>query len=237
MATATFTQTAGGSGVIGSGSGSGTPGGGGGPPGGGGGGGPGGPPGGGGHGPPTVPPTLNELNRLMANLGNIIGILVQQVVDLTCDRAGGRGGSAKDLVSKPKPWDGQGGSAKAQHFLAAFHNYAASQGSPLNTYDPTANTWTINEERWIQSVLNLMEGDAWTWALPYLEELRTGTIPFTGLWATFVDHFSRRFTPLDTADAAQDALKKVQQKNGTVAEYTSLFDQYLAQTGWSLVDL
>jgi hypothetical protein len=82
-----------------------------------------------------------------------------------------------------------------------------------------------------------MEGDAHTWALPYLEELRTGTIPFAGLWATFINHFSQRFAPLDTADAAQDALKKVQQKNGTVAEYTSLFDQYLAQTGWSLVDL
>jgi hypothetical protein len=35
-----------------------------------------------------------------------------------------------------------------------------------------------------------MEGDARTWALPYLEELRMGTIPFTGLWATFVNHFS-----------------------------------------------
>jgi hypothetical protein len=203
MATATFMQTqmAGGSG---GGSGSGTPGGGGGPPGGGGGGG--GPPGGGGHGPPAVPPTLDELNWLMADLGNIVGILAQQVVDLTRDRAGGCGGSAKDLVSKPKPWDGRGGSAEARHFLAAFHNYAASQGSPLNTYDPTANTWTINEERWIQSVLNLMEGDARTWALPYLEELRTGTIPFNGLWATFVDHFSRRFAPLDTADAARDAV-------------------------------
>jgi hypothetical protein len=188
MATATFTQTAGGSGVTGGGIGSSAPGGGGGPPGGGGGGG--GPPGGGGHGPPTVPPTLDELNQLMADLGNIVGILAQQVVDLTRDRAGGCGGSAKDLVSKPKPWDGQGGSAEARHFLAAFHNYAASQGSPLNTYDPTANTWTINEERWIQSVLNLMEGDARTWALPYLEELRNGTIPFAGLWATFIDHFS-----------------------------------------------
>jgi hypothetical protein len=173
----------------------------------------------------------------MANLGNIVGILAQQVVDLTHDRAGGRGGSAKDLVSKPKPWDGRGGSAEARHFLAAFHNYAASQGSPLNTYDPTANTWTINEERWIQSVLNLMEGDAHTWALPYLEELRTGAMPFAGLWATFIDHFSRRFTPLNTADSARDTLKKVRQKNSTVAEYTSLFDQYSAQTGWSLVNL
>jgi hypothetical protein len=87
MATATFTHTAGGSGVVGGGSGSGAPGGGGGPPGGGGGGGS--PPGGGGHGPPAAPPSLDELNRLMADLGNIVGILAQQVVDLTCDRAGG----------------------------------------------------------------------------------------------------------------------------------------------------
>jgi hypothetical protein len=62
-------------------------------------------------------------------------------------------------------------------------------------------------------------------------------MPFAGLWATFVDHFSHQFAPLDTADAVRDALKKVRQKNGTVAEYTSLFDQYSAQTGWSLVDL
>jgi hypothetical protein len=147
MATATFTQVQSGSGVTRSGSGSGAPGGGGGgPPGGRGGGGGGTPPGRGGHGPPAVPPTLDKLNRLMADLGNIIGILAQQVVDLTCDRARGCGGGAKDLVSKPKPWDGQGGSAEARHFLTAFHNYAASQGTPLNTYDPTANTWTTNEE-------------------------------------------------------------------------------------------
>jgi hypothetical protein len=31
--------------------------------------------------------------------------------------------------------------------------------------------------------------------------------------------------------------RKYNKKNGTVAEYMSLFNQYLAQTGWSLVDL
>jgi hypothetical protein len=84
MATATFTQVTSGSGVTGGGSGGGAPGGGGGPPGSGGGDG-GGPPGGGGHSLPAVPPTLDELNRLMADLGNIVGVLAQQVVDLTWD--------------------------------------------------------------------------------------------------------------------------------------------------------
>jgi hypothetical protein len=85
MATATFTMAASGSGVTRGGSGSGAPGGGGGPPTGGGGGGGGGPSGGGGHGLPAAPPTLDKLNWLLANLGNIVGILAQQVVDITHD--------------------------------------------------------------------------------------------------------------------------------------------------------
>jgi hypothetical protein len=32
-------------------------------------------------------------------------------------------------------------------------------------------------------------------------------------------------------------LKKTQQNKGFVAEYMALFDQHLAQTGWSTVDL
>jgi hypothetical protein len=187
--------------LVGSGAtGGGAPGGGGPPAGGGGGGGGGSPPGGGGHGLPAAPPTLDNLNWLMADLGNVVGVLAQQVLDITCDQARGHGG-AKDLISKPKPWDGKGGSNEARHFLAAFHNFMASQGSPLNAYNTTTNAWTVNEEQWIQSILNLMEGDTHTWALPYLEELRNGTIPFGGLWATFLDHFTRRFAPLDTAGA------------------------------------
>jgi hypothetical protein len=63
------------------------------------------------------------------------------------------------------------------------------------------HAWTVVEERWTQSILNLMEGDTHTWALPYLEELRGGMVPFTGNWQTFINHYTRRFTPLDTAEA------------------------------------
>jgi hypothetical protein len=67
----------------------GAPGGGGGPPGGGGG-------GGGGELPPIVPappPTLDNLTRLVADIGNAIRLLAQQVM-LMAARPGGRGGNS-----------------------------------------------------------------------------------------------------------------------------------------------
>jgi hypothetical protein len=78
-----------------------------------------------------------------------------------------------------------------------------------------------------------MEGDARTWALPHLEELQHGQYPFSGIWQTFVDQFAQRFAPLDTAEAACEALKKIQQNKQSVAENMAQFDQYTGQTGWS----
>jgi hypothetical protein len=71
------------------------------------------------------------------------------------------------------------------------------------------NAWIINQTSWIQSVLNLMEGDTRTWALPHLEELQHGWDPFGGIWQTFVNQFSRRFAPLDTAESVQEVMKKI----------------------------
>jgi hypothetical protein len=232
----TFTMAAtGGGGTGGGGPLGGGPPGGGGPPAGGGGGG-GGPPGGGGHGPPAVPPILDDLTRLMQDVGNAIGLLVQQVLDLTRSQNAGRQGT-KDAIPRPKAWDGKGGSAEARHFLAAFHNFASAQGTSLNILDATTGIWTSVPGRWIQAALNLMEGDARTWALPYLEEIQAGNMPFGGVWQTFLDHFTRRFVPLNTEDSARDTLKRTRQNKGTVAEYMAMFNQYAGQTGWSPVDL
>jgi hypothetical protein len=194
----TFTMAASGGG--------GTGGGGGGPPGGGGGGG-GGPPGGGGHGLPAAPPTLDDLTRLKQDVGNAVGLLAQQVLDLTRAQNAGRQGT-KDAILHPKAWDGKGGSAEARHFLAAFHNFASAQGTSLNVLDATTGIWTSVPGCWIQATLNLMEGDALTWALPYLEEIQPGNMPFGGVWQTFLDHFTRRFVPLNTKDSARDTLKR-----------------------------
>jgi hypothetical protein len=118
--------------------GGGTTGGGGGPPGGGGGGPPG--PGGGGGptGPPAPPPTLDDLTRLMQDVGNAVGLLAQQVLDLTRAQNAGCSGT-KDAIPRPKAWDGKGGSAKARHFLAAFHNFASAQGMSRICRDPPWN--------------------------------------------------------------------------------------------------
>jgi hypothetical protein len=99
-------------------------------------------------------------------------------------------------------------SAEARHFLAASHNFASAQGTSLNVLDATTGMWTSVPGRWIQAALNLMEADARTWALPYLEEIQAGNMPFGGVWQTFLDHFTRRFAPLNTEDSARDALKR-----------------------------
>src|SRR6202012_855074 len=70
----------------------------------------------------------------------------------------------------------------------------------------------------------------------YLENLTMGGSPFRGSWATFEANFQRRFMPLSTTDAAQDALKKIRQGKDSVTEYMSKFDQDTSQSGWSSDD-
>jgi hypothetical protein len=174
----TFTMAATGGGTTGGG---GLSGGGGPPGGGGGGGGGGGPPGPAGPpAPPAAPPTLDDLTRLMQDVGNAVGLLAQQVLDLTRAQNAGRSGT-KDAIPHPKAWDRKGGSAEARHFLAAFHNFASAQGTSLNGLDAMTGMWTSVPGRWIQAALNLMEADARTWALPYLEEIQAGNMPFGGV--------------------------------------------------------
>ena len=81
-----------------------------------------------------------------------------------------------------------------------------------------------------------MEEDARTWALPYLEELGRGKQPFKGDWAEFEKAFTQRFMPQDSQEVAREALKNIKQGKQMVAEYTSKFDQYTMQTGWSDAD-
>jgi hypothetical protein len=116
----------------------------------------------------------------MQDVGNTVGLLTQQVLDLTQAQNAGRSGT-KDAIPHPKPWDRKGGSAKAWHFLGAFHNFASSQGTLLNVLDTTTGIWTSVPGCWIQATINLMEGDARTWALPYLEEIQAGNMPFGGV--------------------------------------------------------
>lgn len=49
----------------------------------------------------------------------------------------------------------------------------------------------------------------------------------------FMVAFNKRFTLLDSAEAARDVLKQIKQGKGSVVEYQARFDQFTAQTGWS----
>ena len=81
-----------------------------------------------------------------------------------------------------------------------------------------------------------MEDEARTWALPYLELLAQGLLAFQGDYSHFVQAFLKRFAPLDTTEAARDALKALKQGKNSVVEYISRFNQYTGQTGWSDAD-
>ena len=117
-------------------------------------------------------PTLTDLTRVVLDLGVAVGhittqlnTLAQQVTLATSTRPQ----AAKVAVARSKAWNGKGGSVEARHFLAAFANYAGNEGDTLNDWDTVNSRWVQNDERWIAAALNLMEDEARTWALPYLE--------------------------------------------------------------------
>ena len=118
----------------------------------------------------------------------------------------------------------------------AFFNYARSKGEALNDWDLVHTQWTRNHVKWIATILNLMEDEAQTWALPYLEDLSQGGSPFTGDYDNFVTAFNKHFVPHDSVETARDALKHIKQGKNSVVEYQAQFDQFTSQTGWSDAD-
>ena len=187
----------------------------------------------------SMPVDLATLMHTVNKLGNAMCIMLHQMTQLmqqvavstqTHPRA------AKVAVAHPKAWSGKKGSIEARHFLTTFYNYAINEGETLNDWEPVGQTWMSNDKHWISVVLNLMEDEAHTWALPYLELLAKGCMAFTNNYQYFVDAFTKRFAPLDTTEAARDALKALKQGKNSMAEYISKFDQYTSQTGWSSTD-
>ena len=90
---------------------------------------------------------------------------------------------------------------------------------------------------WIQAMLNLMEGDVHTWALPALEELRDGKLPYKGVWNNYMEAFTCCFILLDPVEAAREAIKCVRQSGKSMAEYKAKFNKHASLTGWSEQDL
>lgn len=108
---------------------------------------------------------------------------------------------------------------QARHFLATFNDYARNEGDALNDWDVALTDWIQNDQKWIATVLNLMEDEACTWALPHLERLATGLLPFSGSYSIFVDAFTKCFSSHNSTEVARDALKHLKQgKNSGVIQ-------------------
>jgi hypothetical protein len=178
------------------------------------------------------------MKRVIYDLAVVVGQIGQQLRDLTAEVCQSQATKPQTHnqppVPCPKAWDGKGGSVEARHFLTAFYNYRSTLGEPMNSYDQVMGLWHPNHRHWIQTALNLMEGGAHTWALPYLEDISQGNTPFRADWALFTDAFLKRFAPLDSSESAHKALKAIKQGKGSVVEYIANFDQYTLQlVGWT----
>jgi hypothetical protein len=194
--------------------------------------------------PPSIPTsatvTANDMKWVIYDLSVVAGQITQQLQDLMAEVCQSQATKPRTHnmppVPRPKAWDGKGGSVKARHFLTTFYNYMSTLGEPMNSYDDMMGLWHPNHRHWIQMALNLMEGDARTWALPYLEDISHRNTLFRADWALFTDTFLKRFAPLDLSESMCNALKAIKQGKGSMAEYIANFDQYTSQTVWSDAD-
>jgi hypothetical protein len=190
--------------------------------------------------PASATVTANDMKWIIYDLGVVVGQIATQLRDLMAEVHQSQATKSRTHhtppVPRPKAWDSKGGSVKARHFLAAFYNYGSSLGEPMNSYDEIMGLWHPNHRHWIQMALHPMEGDACTWALPYLEDVSHRNTPFQADWALFTNAFLKRFAPLDPSESAHAALKAIKQGKGSVVEYIANFDQYTSQTGWSDTD-
>ena len=125
--------------------------------------------------------TTADLGQAIVFLTNAMGCLSQTVQVLATQMGQPQATQAarattqllRKIIALPNAWDGKGDSAVAWHFLAAFSNWAYAQKDQMNI--KLANgQWHCQDMNWIQAVLNLISGEAQTWALPMLEDLRDG---------------------------------------------------------------
>ncbi len=147
--------------------------------------------------------TPNQIMNMIHALGQQVANLTMQVTTVSTDMQAiaqqlveANQNRPAAYVQKPTEWEGTQGSTEAHHFLVAFVNWASSTGGSMNQWVPAvaaqigppavaaiAAGWRADELKWIKAAMNLMKGPACSWALPYLEVIRTGGAPFP----TYVD--------------------------------------------------
>ena len=81
----------------------------------------------------ATPMTVEAMGHALQGLMQAMSVMVTSVNNLTTNvniASSVRPWATKVAVSKPKAWNGKGGSMEARHFLAAFYNYAQNEGKP-----------------------------------------------------------------------------------------------------------
>jgi Retrotransposon gag protein len=139
-------------------------------------------------------------------------------------------------VQKPSPFKGEH-SSDACHFLTAFTMWAMAQGTALNVVDQQGNAVKCHDMEWIRAALLYLQEDASIWGSPAMEEFVNGGVPFGSSWGTFCDQFKARFKTVDKAVDAKEKLRILRQDSSMVPEYTALFKELMARTGYSSLDL
>ena len=84
--------------------------------------------------PPATPMTVEAMGQALQGLMQAMSVMVTTVNNLTTNvniASSVRPRATKVAVSKPKAWNGKGGSMEARHFLAAFYNYAQNEGETV----------------------------------------------------------------------------------------------------------
>lgn len=172
----------------------------------------------------TLTTFLQEMSKQQASIATLLS-------NLTVDKVK----SSKSAVARPEPF--KSGANDARRFIHYFTLWARSQGPPLN------KNGQEDEKQWITSALSLLQGEAATWAVPYLRAIEQHTLdpsnefPCGGNWTTFVNEFKLRFEGSDDALQAQRELARITQGKHTVAEYSARFQEVAGRTGFSDTDL
>ncbi|KAK7028883.1 hypothetical protein VNI00_014807 [Paramarasmius palmivorus] len=135
----------------------------------------------------------------------------------------------RSCSKKPAVFAGDGDSADAHRFLAAFSR-------EMNIQDADGQYYR-NDRVWISTALSFMTKDAALWATPYMKEYSLGRPIFGDNWATFEAAFKLRFESIDEKEDAKHRLKALHQDKMTVAEYTAKFKELMGRTGYSTEDL
>ncbi|KAK7019688.1 hypothetical protein VNI00_018011, partial [Paramarasmius palmivorus] len=183
--------------------------------------------------PPPPPPAQSQNETLLQALLTSQKALTDSVALLTTQMSSKA--DQRSRSEKPAVFAGDGDSADACRFLAAFSVYGWNSKREMNVQDADGQYYR-NDRVWISTALSFMVKDAALWATPYMEEYSLGRPIFDNNWATFEAAFKLRFESVDEKEDAKHRLKALHQDKMTVAEYTAKFKELMGRTGYSTED-